>query len=275
MTQSDLENVLSHTDKLVTKAKRIRRRMSQAFHLVAGRNFQTPETASQSLQNHYENKEEVGFHSRLVRKGLVDFELEALEWAQNNCDLNEALVIGCGAGREVFPLEKAGIRVTGIDSSPEMIKQAKKMARRRKSKAQFVVGTSEDLDTNDKFDLIFITPGLTGHFPTVGTRIEFLNSLKDLLKPGGLVFIEPDIVPFGPFSKQSLASALLKIKWRRFPGAWSKGDTLRGFWGHEDSHDGLHYFHYYQSEAEVKSELQLAGLRPIQRIGDVFIASGH
>ncbi|MCB0386297.1 MAG: hypothetical protein KDD43_12965 [Bdellovibrionales bacterium] len=52
MTQSDLDGVLSQTGKIVTNAKRFRRRINQALHLIAAKNFQTPETASQSLQEH-------------------------------------------------------------------------------------------------------------------------------------------------------------------------------------------------------------------------------
>ena len=81
----------------------------------------------------------------------------------------------------------------------------------------------------------------------------------------------PDVSPFPRFSKQSLGSALLKVKWRKIPGAWSKGDTLRAFWGHHNPNNALYYFHFYQSDEEVVSETQLAGFRVSKKMHGIFV----
>jgi ubiquinone/menaquinone biosynthesis C-methylase UbiE len=67
--------------------------------------------------------------------------------------------IGCGKGTgAVFLAQKTGCRVTGIDLSPELIEQAKSLARRKglEDKVQFRVGNALKLPFSDgSFDAAF------------------------------------------------------------------------------------------------------------------------
>lgn len=113
----------------------------------------------------------------------------------------------------------------------------------------------------EAYDLIYLPQVQLASLPTVGGRIEFLQSLRDKLKPRGGLLVTPAIGSIRPFSREAVGSALLKIKWRKFPGAWSEGDTLRPIAASGRPRKPLRYFHYYQSEIDFKTELQLAGWR--------------
>ena len=41
------------------------------------------------------------------------------------------LVLGCGAGRTLFPIYVRGVDVTGIDITPQMVEEARKKVRER------------------------------------------------------------------------------------------------------------------------------------------------
>ena len=271
MTHKDVQPVNYQPLQGLGTTDKIKRRLTQVFHMMSSRNFGNPSSAVRSLYSRYRDENELKYYRQAALEGLFDTEKEALEFLFESSLPKSALVIGCGAGREVFPLAEMGIETLGIDMVPEMIELANSIAQKNQSPAKFSVGSIHTLNADHQFDLIFLTPGLTGHLPTVASRIDFLHELKNFLSPSGKILATPDIVPFSKFSKQSLGSALLKIKWRKIPGAWSKGDTLRAFWGHHNPNDSLYYFHFYQSEAEVASEAQLAGFRVLKKIHDIFI----
>lgn len=79
---------------------------------------------AQEFDNIYENKGGIitQLANLLFRKGMR----ERFELALQLCGTGDISVldIGCGAGRFTIPLAERGMRVTGIDYSPEMIRLA-------------------------------------------------------------------------------------------------------------------------------------------------------
>lgn len=64
---------------------------------------------------------------------------------------DKVLDIGCGTGALAFVLDELGCEVTGIDSSAEMIKQARRL--NQNNKANFLVGDVSSLSL-PKYDLV-------------------------------------------------------------------------------------------------------------------------
>lgn len=94
------------------------------------------------------------------------------------------LDIGTGTGFFAFLLESMGHCVTGIDLTPSMIEEAKKVGRNLGSSAHFRVMDAERLLYKDEsFDMI-ITRNLTWTLPNPGNAyMEWYR----VLKPGGIM----------------------------------------------------------------------------------------
>jgi ubiquinone/menaquinone biosynthesis C-methylase UbiE len=93
------------------------------------------------------------------------------------------LDVGCGDGRVLEILCKEGRKLSGIDISPEMIKQAEQ---RLADKARLVVGDSEFLPWPDgEFDAVICAASFH-HYPA---PMAVLKEMLRVLKPGGLLLI--------------------------------------------------------------------------------------
>lgn len=117
---------------------------------------------------------------------------------QNICDYlkdkeyKNLLDIGCGTGYLIDMLSKNHkAEYTGLDLSPEMIKEANK---KKIKNATFIEGISDDLPFEDKsFDIVTCSQSFH-HYPETDKPLK--EALR-VLKPGGLYIISDTGV--GPF----------------------------------------------------------------------------
>jgi SAM-dependent methyltransferase len=99
------------------------------------------------------------------------------------------LDIGCGGGKNAFNL-KARFDVTGVDLSPAMLEQA----RRLNPECTFVAGDMRDFRLDRRFDAVLMDDA-----------ISYMASLEDFtaafrtacahLQPGGVLVATPDVTP--------------------------------------------------------------------------------
>ena len=90
--------------------------------------------------------------------------------------------VGCGPGRATLYLTRLGHEVTAVDLSLHSVR----LARRRASKARFVVGTNLQLPfSDDQFDAV-VSDGVIHHTPDA--KLAF-NENTRILKPGGYFYL--------------------------------------------------------------------------------------
>jgi ubiquinone/menaquinone biosynthesis C-methylase UbiE len=99
------------------------------------------------------------------------------------------LDIGCGSGkilRAFFQKFGNGISLNGIDSSPDLIWQAKEED--TSGKIKYKTALADDLPfPNDFFDWITVT--FVAHHLSAEEKKKMIGEARRVLKPGGMIFI--------------------------------------------------------------------------------------
>jgi ubiquinone/menaquinone biosynthesis C-methylase UbiE len=103
---------------------------------------------------------------------------------------SSVLDLCCGGGAYLFALEKAGYKVTGLDIQRKMINEARRMARKTKSKATLVVGDAKSPKFGDEsFHAIVFLGAPFGHFSMEEFESVAEQALR-MLKHKGRVIAE-------------------------------------------------------------------------------------
>jgi SAM-dependent methyltransferase len=99
-----------------------------------------------------------------------------------------ALELGIGTGRIALPLSQRGIRVHGIDLSPEMLEEL-----RRKPGAEAIEVTTGDFATtklDETFGLAYLVFNTITNLTTQEAQVDCFRNVAAHLKPGGCFVIE-------------------------------------------------------------------------------------
>jgi SAM-dependent methyltransferase len=106
----------------------------------------------------------------------------------------DVLEAGCGTGRALVPLARAGLAVTGVDISPYMLAvAASKLAAEApdvRERATLVPGDMRDLDLDRDFGLAFIPTKTFAYFTERGDQQAVLSVLARHLRPGGRLALD-------------------------------------------------------------------------------------
>jgi SAM-dependent methyltransferase len=103
------------------------------------------------------------------------------------------LELGCGTGRLLEPLARAGCEVVGIDSSPHMLSLARSkldVDGHLSSRCRLVEGDIRDFDVGERFDLGIIAVRSLSYLTSREDQQAALARARDHLRPGGLLAID-------------------------------------------------------------------------------------
>lgn len=245
-----------------------RRRIFQVYKVLVDKSYCSDEGLLSLRESRYAQKAEIDFYKSIALSGLEEDEVIAFESCLANLENKKsALVIGCGAGREVFALSKNFEFVCGLDSSLPMI-QASDEVKALFLKLNPAVAnlnfyyisnpndflTSWSSDGNRRFDFIYVPRGILNHLPRQQERVRFIKNLSLLLASASKLLLQIDVPPRRSWK---LSSLLLKVRFKK----WEAGDSLRSYLGNHNADSTLLFYHEYGSAQEVESELFAAGLQ--------------
>lgn len=189
------------------------------------------------------------------------------------------LELGCGTGRLLVPLAEAGYRITGVDSSPEMLEHA----RQRIERAGLDDVDLLQLDMRalaglppEHFQMVFCAVNSFLHLETPDDQLLALRGVRRLLKSSGIFVLDlfhptpstllgmddrlqhdggwtlPDGSRVDRFSQRHLSPARQTIETTLFIDRTSPDGTLR----HSASSYRTRYIHHF----EMLALLEAAGL---------------
>jgi SAM-dependent methyltransferase len=118
------------------------------------------------------------------------------------------LELGCGTGRVLVPLARAGVSIVGIDRSSPMLARGRARLRRLRTpvSAALVRGDIRDLPFNAAraFDLVVAPYGILQSLVRDADLSRALASIARVLAPGGVFGIDlvPDVPNWQEYSRQ-------------------------------------------------------------------------
>ncbi|HEY5729841.1 MAG TPA: class I SAM-dependent methyltransferase [Anaerolineales bacterium] len=140
---------------------------------------------------------------------------ELIEFIQTH-HAGKAIDLGCGTGKNVITLAKAGWRVTGIDFAPRAIRIAKNKLKGESIEADLHVGDVTKLK------------GITGHYDLAldigcfhslphSRKLDYIDQLDRILAPGGFWLLYSFLSPGTLQSSPGLAEVEIDLISSRFP----------------------------------------------------------
>lgn len=110
------------------------------------------------------------------------------------------LEIGCGTGRLLIPAAKAGVHITGLDKSEEMLEICRKKLDKEplevRDRVNLIGADMRDFDLKSKFSLVMIPFGPFNYLTSIEDQIRCLNCIKLHLNDSGALVMDlwyPDL----------------------------------------------------------------------------------
>jgi len=100
------------------------------------------------------------------------------------------LDLGCGTGGHALILAKRGYKVTGVDRSEEMLKAARRKAKKAGLKIDFHKTSIQDLKINEKFDAIISMFAVMSYQTDNEDLVLACKKAKQHLKRGGIFIFD-------------------------------------------------------------------------------------
>jgi ubiquinone/menaquinone biosynthesis C-methylase UbiE len=195
------------------------------------------------------------------------FLIEAMGLARGETLLD----VPCGTGRHARVFAKAGIRVTGVDLNPKLIRIARAVAR---PKVAYASGNMLDLSIyRGKFDAVVNLFTSFGYFRNEVDNVRALREMIAALKPGGrfaIHLIDRDwLLTVFQAESVTVRDGVRTAETRRYDPK-SKRIVSRTIARDLKSGRVRKYFHETRlyTKPELMRMLKAAGLRRIQVFGD-------
>jgi SAM-dependent methyltransferase len=112
--------------------------------------------------------------------------------ARNGRKVRSVLDLGCGTGGHAIRLAQAGLEVTGVDRSPEMVEQARAKAKEAgvADRVNFEVGDLTTYAGARKYDAVVCLFAVLSYLTANASVLAALRTMKQHLEPDGLLFCD-------------------------------------------------------------------------------------
>jgi SAM-dependent methyltransferase len=100
------------------------------------------------------------------------------------------LELGCGTGRLLLPLLRAGARVVGLDRNPTMLEVARRRVAVYGDRAQLVEGDMRRFSLAERFDLVVVGLNTFMHLLASREQLDCLEAIKAHTRPGGTLVLD-------------------------------------------------------------------------------------
>lgn len=163
------------------------------------------------------------------------------------------LELGCGTGRLLLPLARAGREVTGLDLGAHMLARCRDKLKAEpqevRDRVRLVMGDMTDFDLDRRFALITIPFAGFQHLRTVPQQLACLARCRAHLRPGGSLVLDlpnPDPAPpsharsQGPSDGEATAQLV----------EWTAGRRIR-WWGTVVAYDRVLQCNEYELTYEI------------------------
>lgn len=149
---------------------------------------------------------------------------------------DEILIVGCGTGRDLIALLRAGYRVEGLEVAAQAAAIARTMLHKTGLDARITVGSIENTTAvPSPFDVYIFSWFCYSYIPGRTDRVAMLSAVRQRLKPTGRLLLSYETSDPRPnrlaVTLTRLVAALSRADWRPEPtdviGLWHAGATLR------------------------------------------------
>ena len=134
----------------------------------------------EAVARHYDTR-----HADLELAAIVDPAVDFL--AALACD-GAALEFGVGTGRLALPLSRRGVRVHGIELSPEMV--ARLQAKAGAGSVDVTIGDFATTRVDGRFRVAYLVRNTIMNLTTQGEQVACFRNAAAHLEPGGVFVIE-------------------------------------------------------------------------------------
>ncbi|MCF7800426.1 MAG: class I SAM-dependent methyltransferase [Candidatus Marinimicrobia bacterium] len=120
----------------------------------------------------------------------IDYDIwveDILNFIREDGSVKTLLDVSCGTGSMAIRFARAGMQVSGVDISPEMIGEARKKVHQAglADGIELTVGDMRDIQYSKPFDLMINLHDGLNYLPDAGVVNTFFQHAHDLLRPEG------------------------------------------------------------------------------------------
>ena len=188
--------------------------------------------------------------------------------SHQNAHPKTILDVCCGTGTMCDLLTREGYRMSGVDLSAEMIREAKKKAGRNRQEIDYYVGDAANFDLGQQFDAaLSFFDSLNNIIDKDKLRAAFKQIAKHVKPGGSFIFDVNTAYAFETdlFDQESLKqSNKLRYQWK---GDWDPHTRLitvtMKFWKNGEEFQEVHQQRAYSDE-ELRTMLEEAGFEEIR-----------
>jgi len=100
------------------------------------------------------------------------------------------LDVGCGAGREAFELTRMGFQVRGVDVTPELVEEARRIAAELSVDIEFTQGDGTSLEfPGESFDYVLLIGQMMHYVPGRRNRVRLLREAGRVARREGTILL--------------------------------------------------------------------------------------